>query len=205
MIVYVGEARGEKTGIKTYILTVEGRLDHLLLSCAISLIFALVCVIKGVFKSGGQVISTLERIVIRASTGSFLLGLLLLLLVLPATLEDGLEYHRVRCEHVRGEEWELVGLIVVVRILGVLDGVRYELLECRALAHEFDKLGNAASAAEHDELFFLKEQLFDSAALLLVQDLVDLYVSSAAKDKHIFSLQSTPTDFIKILQGLTSG
>ena len=168
MIVYVGEARGEKTGIKTYILTVEGRLDHLLLSCAIGLIFALVCVIKGVFKSGGQVISPLERIVIRASTGSFLLGLLLLFLVLPATLEDRLEYHRVRCEHVRGKEWELVGLVVIVRVLGVLHGIRDELLECRALAHKLDQFGNAAATTEHDELFLLEEQLLDRTAFLLV-------------------------------------
>ena len=93
-----------------------------------------------------------------------------------------MEYHSVRCEHVRGEEWELVRLVVIVRVLGVLHGISDELLECRALAHKLDKFGNAAAATEHDKLFLLEEQLLDRAALLLVQDLIDLYVSSAAKD-----------------------
>ena len=182
---FAAPSRIFETGIKTYILTVEGRLNHLLLSgAAIALIFALFrVVVEGVFKAGGQVISPLERIVIRASTGRFIvIGLLLLLLVLPATLEDCLEYHRVRCEHVRGKEWELVGLVVIVRVLGVLHGIRDELLECRALAHKLDQFGNAAATAEHDELFLLEEQLLDRTAFLLVQDLIDLYVSSAAKD-----------------------
>ena len=73
----------------------------------------------------------------------------------------------------------------------MLNGVCYELLECRALAHEFDQLGNAAAAAEHDELLFLKEQLFNSAALFLVQDLVDLNVSSTPKDISLFYKNSS--------------
>ena len=86
-----------ETGIKTYVLTIESCLDHFSFrSTASGIIFALFCVIKGIFKSGGQVISPLERIIIRASAGRlFVFGLLLLFLVLPATLEDGLEYHSV--------------------------------------------------------------------------------------------------------------
>ena len=114
-----------ETGIKTYILTIKGCLNHFSFrSTAISFIFALICVIKGIFKSGGKVIGTLEGIIIRASAGRFLiLGLLLFFLVLPATLKDGLEYHRVGCKHICGEEWELVGLIVIVWVLGMLNGV----------------------------------------------------------------------------------
>ena len=86
-----------ETGIKTYVLTIESCLDHFSFrSTASGIIFALICVTKGIFKSGGQVIGPLERIIIRASAGRLLvLGLLLLFLVLPATLEDGLEYHSV--------------------------------------------------------------------------------------------------------------
>ena len=114
-----------ETGIKTYILTIKGCLNHFSFrSTAISFIFALICVIKGIFKSGGKVIGTLEGIIIRASAGRFLiLGLLLFFLVLPATLKDGLEYHRVGCKHICGEEWELVGLVVIVWVLGMLNGV----------------------------------------------------------------------------------
>ena len=82
-------------------------------------------------------------------------------------------------------------MIMIVCVFRVLNCVLYELLECRALAHEFDKLRNTATAAEHDELLLLKKQLFDSAALLLVQDLVDLDVSSTAKNTSSFYKNSS--------------
>ena len=80
---------------------------------------------------------------------------------------------------------------MIVRVLGVLDGVLDQLLQRVALAHKLDELGNAATAAEHDELLFLKEQLFNSAALFLVQDLVDLNVSSTPKDISLFYKNSS--------------
>ena len=88
-----------ETGIKTYVLTIESCLNHFTFrGTASGIIFALIFVTKGILNSGGQVIGPLERIIIRASAGRLLvLSLLLLFLVLPATLKDGLEYHSVRC------------------------------------------------------------------------------------------------------------
>ena len=83
-----------ETGIKTYILTIKSCLDHL--SFGSTLTFALISAIKGIFESGGQVIGPLEGIIIRASARRFIvLRLLLFFLVLPATLENGLKYHRI--------------------------------------------------------------------------------------------------------------
>ena len=86
--------------------------------------------------------------------------------------------HGVGGEHVRGEEGELVRLVMVVRVLWVLHRILNQFLECLALADEFDELGDAAAAAKHDQLFFFEQELFDRAALLLVQELIDLHVAS---------------------------
>ena len=70
---------------------------------------------------------------------------------------------------------------MIVRVLGVLDGVLDQLLQRVALAHKLDELGNAATAAKHSELLLLKEQVLNCAAFLLVQELLDLHVSSTGK------------------------
>jgi hypothetical protein len=67
---------------------------------------------------------------------------------------------------------------VVVWVAWRLDRVLDELLECRALADELDEFRNAASPAEHYKLFLLLQELFNCAAIFLVQKLVDLHVSS---------------------------
>ena len=54
-------------------------------------------------------------------------------------------------------------------------------MECRALAHKLNELGDAAAAAEHHEFFFLEQELLDGAPLLLVENLVDLDVASIDK------------------------
>ena len=77
-----------------------------------------------------------------------------------------------------------MGLIVIIRILWVLDTVRDKFFEGALLADEFDELGYAASAAEHNQLFLFEEQLLDRAALLLAQQLVDLHVASIGHSKN---------------------
>jgi len=72
----------------------------------------------------------------------------------------------------------LLGLVVVIRIFGVLDGVLDQLLERVTLANEFNELRVAATAAEHYKPVLLVEELLNGAALLLVEQLIDLYVSS---------------------------
>ena len=72
----------------------------------------------------------------------------------------------------------LVSLVMVVGVDRVLDTVLDELLEGTSLADELDELGDAASAAKHNQLFLLKKELFDGAALFLVEQLVDLHVAS---------------------------
>ena len=72
----------------------------------------------------------------------------------------------------------LMCLIVVVRVDGVLNTVLDELLEGAFLADELDKFGDAAAAAEHNQLFLLEKELLNGAALLLVKQLVDLHVAS---------------------------
>ena len=79
----------------------------------------------------------------------------------------------------------LVSLIVVVGIFGMLDRVLDQLLQGFALADEFNELGDAAAAAEDDELVFLEEQILDGAALLLVQELIDLLVTSVAQKNMV--------------------
>ena len=67
---------------------------------------------------------------------------------------------------------------MVVGILRVLHGVLDELQESWPLADKLDQFRFAASAAEHDELFLLKEEILDRAALFLVEELLDLHVLS---------------------------
>ena len=73
----------------------------------------------------------------------------------------------------------LLGLVVVVRILRVFDGVLNQLLERVLLANELDELRVATAAAEHHKPVLFVQELLDGAAILLVQKLVDLDVSSA--------------------------
>ena len=86
--------------------------------------------------------------------------------------------HGVGGEHVGGEEWELVRLVMVVRVLRVLHRILDQFLECLTLADELDEFGDAAAAAKHNQLFLFEQELFDRAALLLVQELIDLHVAS---------------------------
>ena len=86
--------------------------------------------------------------------------------------------HGVGGEHVGGEEWELVRLVMVVRVLRVLHRILNQFLECLTLADELDEFGDAAAAAKHNQLFLFEQELFDRAALFLVQELIDLHVAS---------------------------
>ena len=79
----------------------------------------------------------------------------------------------------------LLGLVMVVGVLRVLDGVLNQLLERVALADKFNEFGVAATTAEHDESVLLVEELLNRAALLLVQQLVDFNVSSIEKNHNI--------------------
>ena len=72
----------------------------------------------------------------------------------------------------------LVSLVMVVGVDRVLDTVLNELFKSASLADELDELGDAASAAKYNQLFLLKKELFDGAALFLVEQLVDLHVAS---------------------------
>ena len=69
-------------------------------------------------------------------------------------------------------------LVMVVRVLRVLHRILNQFLECLSLADELDELGDAAAAAKHNQLFLFEQELFDRAALLLVQELIDLHVAS---------------------------
>ena len=61
----------------------------------------------------------------------------------------------------------LVGLVVVVWVLRGLHAVADELFKRGLLADEFDQFGDAASAAQYDQFFFLEQEFLDRAALLL--------------------------------------
>ena len=69
-------------------------------------------------------------------------------------------------------------LVMVVRVLRVLHRILDQFLECLPLADELDELGDAAAAAKHNQLFLFEQELFDRAALLLIQELIDLHVAS---------------------------
>ena len=69
-------------------------------------------------------------------------------------------------------------LVMVVRVLRVLHRILDQFLECLPLADELDELGDAAAAAKHYQLFLFEQELFNRAALLLVQELIDLHVAS---------------------------
>ena len=69
-------------------------------------------------------------------------------------------------------------LVMVVRVLRVLHRILDQFLECLPLADELDELGDAAAAAKHYQLFLFEQELFDRAALLLVQELIDFHVAS---------------------------
>ena len=98
-------------------------------------------------------------------------------MVVPAALEERLEDHGVGGEDVGGEEGELVRLVVVVRVDGRAHRVLDQLLQCSPLAHEFYKFRDATASAEHHKFFLFEEQLLNRAALLLVQQLVDLHIA----------------------------
>ena len=76
-------------------------------------------------------------------------------------------------------------LIVVVWVDGVHDTVLDELLQGGPLADELDELGDAAAAAQHNQLFLFEKQLLDGAAFFLVKQLVDLYVASIENKTQI--------------------
>lgn len=101
----------------------------------------------------------------------------------PATLNECFHDHGIAGEHISSDERELLGLVVVIRIFGVLDGVLDQLLERVTLANEFNELRVAATAAEHYKPVLLVEELLNGAALLLVEQLIDLYVSSLIENK----------------------
>ena len=70
---------------------------------------------------------------------------------------------------------------MIVGVLGVLDGVLDQFDQRFALADELDELRDATAAAKHGELFLLEQEVLNGAALLLVQELLDLHVSSTGK------------------------
>lgn len=72
-------------------------------------------------------------------------------------------------------------LVVVVGVAWRLNRILNKFLESRALADKFEKFGDAAATAKHYKFLLLAEKLLDSAAVLLVQKLVDLDVSSTGK------------------------
>lgn len=69
-------------------------------------------------------------------------------------------------------------LVVIVRISRLLDGVLDKLLECPALTDEFYEFGNATATAKHNKFLFFQEELLNRAALVLIQELINLYVAS---------------------------
>ena len=69
-------------------------------------------------------------------------------------------------------------LVMVVRVLRVLHRILDQFLECLPLADKLDEFGDAATAAKHNQLFLFEQELFDRAAFLLVQKLIDLHVAS---------------------------
>ena len=74
-------------------------------------------------------------------------------------------------------------LVVVVGVDGLLDAVLDELLKRALLADELDEFGDATTAAQYDQLFLLEKELFDGAALLLIEQLVDLHVASKTSNE----------------------
>lgn len=111
------------------------------------------------------------------------LGIFLVLFLAPAALNESLHDHGVAGKNISREVWELLGLVVIIWVLRVLDGVLDQLLKRSLLTNELDKFGLATSSTENDEPFLFVEELLDCAALLLVQKLVDLYVSSLVEYK----------------------
>ena len=77
---------------------------------------------------------------------------------------------------------------MIVGVLGVLDGVLDQFDQRFALADELDKLRDATAAAKHGELFLLKQEVLNGAALLLVQELLDLHVSSTGKKAKLLGI-----------------
>ena len=62
---------------------------------------------------------------------------------------------------------------MVVWILGVLARVSDQFLECLLLANEFNQLW-CSCTAHVDATFFFEKKVFNGAALLLTEDLIDL-------------------------------
>ena len=72
----------------------------------------------------------------------------------------------------------LVSLVVIVGVLWVMYAVADEFFQSCLLADKFDQFWDAASAAQHNQFFFLEQELFDCATVFLRQKLVDLDVAS---------------------------
>ena len=70
---------------------------------------------------------------------------------------------------------------MVIRIDRLLNAVLNKLLKRALLADELDEFGNTATAAQYNQLFFLEQEFFDGAALLLVEQLVNLDVASKSQ------------------------
>ena len=153
----------------TYVLTLEGRLDDIIFVLGFFLVFFFL-------REGAQSRNHIGLIIVRHYIA--LIALLLLFRVVPTALKQRLKDHGVGGEHVGGEEGELVCLVMIVRVLRVLHRILDQFLECLPLADELDELGDAAAAAKHNQLFFLEQELLNRAALLLVQELIDLHVAS---------------------------
>ena len=95
----------------TYCLAVECRLHHFLLRLRVQDRLS-----HGVLKGAEIVLG--------------LVFLLVLLVVVPAALDECLQDHGVGGQDVGSDEGEFVGLVVVVGVTGVLHGVLDQLLEC---------------------------------------------------------------------------
>ena len=64
----------------------------------------------------------------------------------------------------------------------MLNRVLDQLLQGFALTDEFDELRDATAATEHYKLVFLEEEILNGTTFLLVQELVDLLVTSESEN-----------------------
>lgn len=95
-----------------------------------------------------------------------------------------------------GDEYLLVGLIVVVGVAWILDGVLDQFLECLPLANKFDQFWDTAATTENHEFLLFHQEFFDGASIFLVKELVDFEISSKQAPKKIktsFSAKLKPT------------
>ena len=96
----------------------------------------------------------------------------------PTALRESLRDLLVGSQDVRGHERELMCHIMVVFVSGVKRSILDKFLERLSLAHELDKLGISCLALV-EAVFVLFEEIFESAAALLGEQLVDFALGDA--------------------------